>query len=277
VPVMAAPMTINTNATGATFGTGNNAPFRLWLVAFLSAGALIPALWQSVTGGATPTAIAALNEAAVASTTGISGSATAAGTFYTPNGISLTNCPFRILGYLEWSAGLATAGAYASGPTTIEVFGPGVKRPGEVVQKNYMTTTSSTSVSASTTVTSTNVTKSITPTSAPNLIRAEYSGTLLNGFTAGTNSSNISTSFVYRGTTALASQVSSNAGVNAGSGVGPTTINVPVHDIVWDAPGTTSSTTYTVKIANSTATSSITTLLGDTNDVGRMELAEIMT
>lgn len=135
VITVTAALNMTINATGATLGTANTTPFRLWLTAFNNAGTVVLALWQSVTGGASPTGLAPLNEAAVASTTGISGTATAAGTFYTPNGTSLTGKAFRVLGYLEYGSGLTTAGTYASGPTTIQLFGPGIRKPGDIIQE----------------------------------------------------------------------------------------------------------------------------------------------
>lgn len=130
-------LSITTNATGASLGSTNSVPFRLWLCAFNNSGAVVLALWQSMNGTSGP---AALNEAGVAPTTGISGSATSSGTFYTPNGTSLTSKAYRILGYLEYGSGLTTAGSYASTPTTIQLFGPAIKKPGDVVQTQYFAT-----------------------------------------------------------------------------------------------------------------------------------------
>lgn len=43
-------------------------------------------------------------------------------------------CPIRILGYLEWSSGLATAGAWSAGPTKVQLYHPGICLPGQIVQ-----------------------------------------------------------------------------------------------------------------------------------------------
>ena len=79
-----------------------------------------------------PTAIAPLNEGALASATAFSGSANQAGTFYTQNGVAAPSSKaFRILGYVDFASGPATAGTYASAPTTVQLFGPGIRKPGE--------------------------------------------------------------------------------------------------------------------------------------------------
>jgi hypothetical protein len=72
----------------------------------------------------TASAVYPLAEAGLQSSTGGNGG-NSPGAFYTGTGVS--GRPFRILGYMEWSSGLTTAGAWASGPTAIQLFGPGIK------------------------------------------------------------------------------------------------------------------------------------------------------
>jgi hypothetical protein len=212
-----AALSMTTNATGATLGTANTVPFRLWVVVFNNAGTNVLALWQSVTGGSSPTALAPLNECAVASATGISNTATSAGTFYCPNGTTIASKAFRILGYLEWSSGLTTAGTYASGPTTIQTFGPGIKKPGDVVQSAFSSSSSNSALSLS-----------ISPSSAANLIKmAGMAGT-------GSTTTLMTITFKRSSTTLLT--MSQGGGSVSGNFVSAAT--------VLDAPGTTSSTAY---------------------------------
>lgn len=227
-------LSITTNAVGASLGTANTVPFRLWVVAFDNSGTVVLALWQSVTGGASPTAIAPLNESNVASTTPFSAAATSAGTFYTPNGTTITSKSFRILGYVDYAAGLTTAGTYASAPTTIQLFGPGIKKPCELVQTVCMNTNTQTNVTSAT-FTSTSVTASISPTSTPNIVKFAAAGSLRN---AGTNHAIIQ---MFRGSTAL----------NSAADIAGVGIVVPASLHYLDAPGTTSSTAYTVKLSSS--------------------------
>lgn len=232
-------LTMTTNATGATLGSANSVPFRLWLVCFNNGGTPVLALFQSVTGGATPTALAALDEAGIASSTAISGSATAAGTFYTPNGTTVTSKAYRILGYLDYGSGLATAGSYASVPTKIQLFGAGVKKPGDVVKSASASTTTVTTTT-STTFTSTNLAVSITPTSAANLARVRAIAT------------------IYAQTSGAPGwgQIFNNGGTGIGpiagayNSAGQTVTSASCEAL--DAPGSTSSYTYTWKIKDQT-------------------------
>jgi len=258
-------LSINTNAVGATLGSANGVPFRFWVVAFDNAGTVVLALWQSVTGGATPTAIAPLNEAAPANTTGISATATAAGTFYTPNGTALTGKSFRILGYLDYASGLATAGTYASAPTTAQLFCPSVKLPGEEVQRVQFLTTTATNVTTSS-FTATSCTANITPSAAPNLVDFSFAAPANTGATgAGWVAQ------MFRGATG----VGPNVGARASDASIASAVSFASCPPWLDAPGTTSTTTYTVKArTNGTSSTSVGSFDGGVNMF--MILREIM-
>ena len=237
-------LSISTNATGATLGTSNSVPFRLWVVAFNNSGTVVLALWQAVTGGASPTAIASLNPFGVASSTAISGSATAAATFYTPNGTTVTSKSYCVLGYVEYGSGLATAGTYASAPTKIQLLTDGVAMPSQVVQTRFSASNSVTTTTSSSFV-ATNSTTSITPTSAANVVFVQFSGSLSTA-----NAGNLGQAQIHRGGTAigpLATVYSASSTLEAVTMASGCTI---------DAPQSTSSTTYDVRIR---------TVLGGTN------------
>jgi len=255
-------LSISTNATGATLGTANGVPFRIWVVAFNNSGTNVLALYQTVTGGSTPTAIAPLQEYGVASTTGISGSATSAGVFYTPNGTSLTSMPYRILGYVEYSSGLTTAGTYASAPTTVQVFSPGCKKPGDEIQTIYSTTTTNDAGTTSTSYASSSFTASITPTSSCNIIHASGMAALN---AAGSN--------------AVAARLIRGASTIVGADtVGAANGGVPATFIGLDAPGSTSAQTYTVqrKTNNAATTAQCPFLNTGATNSGALTLKEIM-
>jgi hypothetical protein len=237
-----AALNITTNAVGATLGTANAVPFRLWVTAFNNAGAVVLALWQSVTGGASPTAVAALNEASTPSTTAMSGTATGAGIFYTPNGTTSAGKAFRIIGYLDYASGLTTAGTYASAPTTVQLFGPGIKKPGDTVQVKYLTG-STVTTSTSTSFANAGDQLSISPTAAPNLINAKV---FVNGLQVA-DSANYCQAKLFRGGVG-GTQVGST-----GFFGGPTTTSNVLGAVGFDgldAPGTTSLTTYQGAIAS---------------------------
>lgn len=219
-------LSINTFAAGATLGSSNSTPFRFWVVVFNNSGTNVLGLINC----STSTAIFPLNEGAVATSVAMTAGATSAGVFYTPNGTTVSAKAYRILGYLEYSGGLTTAGTYVSLPTMLQVFGPGIKKPGETVQ---LVTTSSTSAS---TVTSTSFvaigpTLTITPTSAANLVQVDTQGTLSNG------SSGITIGLqIVRGSTLLGNPI---APVNSTVGFA-----YPVYMSVLDSPGSASLLTY---------------------------------
>lgn len=231
-------LSMTTFATGATFGTSSNTPFRLWFALFNSSGTVVPAIanFSTAAGNIYPTA-----EYGITNTLSISGSATNPGTWYTPNGTTLTACPFRLVGYCEWLPGnlLATAGTYTSNPSNGVLFGPGIKKPGDLVQRTLSVSSTGTSITGSVsskTATATSVT--FAPSSTVNQIYVRASGTMFSG---GSGS-------VYN--FQLARNSSSNlfgsvAGVGWWNG-GGTQVAVPVMIEGVDQPQTTSIVTYTL-------------------------------
>ena len=227
-------LSINTNAVGATLASQNSKAFRFWVVAFNNAGTAVLALWHSGAGAAT-LSLNPLNEGTLQSTTGISGGATSAGVFYTPNGTNLSSKAFRILGYVEYTSGLGTAGTYTAAPDIVQLFGPGIKKPGEILQVvTGSNQTAATTASATYAQMSSAPAPTITPTSTTSVIEAELSSTINSG---GGNASNISWS---RGTTANTNIIGSSPFYQVAS-VAPVSLKA------FDAPGTTSSQTYTIQ------------------------------
>lgn len=237
-------LSISTNATGATLGSTNSTPFRFWIVAFNNGGTPVLALVNA----STATRIFPLNEGVLVSTTGISGSATSAGVFYTPNGTTLSSKAFRILGYLDYASGLATAGTYGSAPTTVQLFGPGVKKPGEVVQTFYATN-STAATNSTTSFVATNSSVPVTTTASPNLVRVAASGPASTG--GGVNDCY----FVLRRGTSTNIGAQIRIGDNSTS---TTAIHAAFSSVVLDAPGTVSSTTYAVYSAQVTGSQGCT-------------------
>ncbi len=198
------PVYMDTNAIGATLGVATSQAFRLWVEVFNNGGTPVISLWQSGAASLTPSSFS-LQESAVQSTTGASNGSTAAGTFYTNNGTNLSNKSFRIAGYMDWASGLGTPGNYASGPTTIQLYGPGIKKPGEIVQMIFaQQVTNSTFTTATTAIT--NSFANLTPSAAPNLARVQAQ------FGYGFNGAATGRVALYRGTTpACTTQVSGSS------------------------------------------------------------------
>ena len=158
--------------SAASLGATTLVKANLWVLMFDNAGT--PVL--GVINCSTPTAIYPINETTPQSPTLIGAGSTSAGAFYASS--ALTSKSFRILGYVEatWTSGTG----WATAPSKIQLFGPGVKKPGEIVQtvwkkygtagsgaNNYTPTTTLPTTSNTNLITS----LAITPTSAVNLLR----------------------------------------------------------------------------------------------------------
>jgi hypothetical protein len=263
---VAAALSITTNATGATLGSVSNTAFRLWVVAFDNAGTVVLSLYNASQNSATTPACVGINESVVQSSTAISGSATATGTYYTPSGTTLASKAVKILGYVEYnSTGLVTAGTYATAPNFIQSFGPGVPRPctptGNIQQA--FTTTNDTGT-ASTTYVASSFTGSIAPTSAANFIKVALSAAVAGTVGASTVSCRIQRSTTWTSATALGV-----GGINGNSSAGLST--------GYDFPNATASTTYTAfRRTNSAGTTSTCPFINSATEPAMIIMEEIM-
>lgn len=253
--------------SGSSFGSTNAILQRFWIVGFNNAGTLS----IGVINASNTSQIFPLNEGVLTSTTACNacGTAATAGVFYTTT--ALTSKAFRILGYFE--ATEATAGTWATGATRIKLFGPGMKKPGDVVQTVYVSATTTATVSASTTKVATAVTGSISPTSAVNLVRVTAMGAV--EFAPGGATTTAGITQLYRGTTTAIGNLST---VSNTSGV---ITNMPVSLFVLDNPATVSATSYTVYINLTLATAGVSLVWLATNysipaNSGVMAIDEIM-
>lgn len=120
-----------TISSGSTMGATNSVPFRIWLTVFNDAGTLRLGVVNCLSG----LSILSLRDDEVRSSTaeGGAGAADSAQVIYT--GTAVTSKAARLLGYLEYT--LATVGTWGTAPSKIQLFGPGVSMPGEVVQEPF--------------------------------------------------------------------------------------------------------------------------------------------
>ncbi len=117
-------------SSGSTLGFSNSTPGRFWVIGFNDGSTFRMGVINCfTTAGIFPLAEYQLLSS---SAEGGSGGADSAGVVYT--GTAVTSKAYRILGYCEYTAGLATAGTWNASPDIIQVFGPGIKRPGDTVQ-----------------------------------------------------------------------------------------------------------------------------------------------
>jgi hypothetical protein len=153
---------------GATLGTVNGQANRIWVGVFNNGGTAALGVYNSLNSSGP--SIVPWDESSPANGTGITSGSTSPQLWYTATTLSAK--VFRILGYVESTQ--ATAGTWATSPSKVQLFGPGVKRPGDTVQEitsgniNAAATTTSTTYVA---LSGQNVTMSVQ--SAANVIRAE--------------------------------------------------------------------------------------------------------
>lgn len=253
-----------TISSGSTLGTVNSTPFRLWIVVFNDGGTARVGVINCASLSTTAPRIYPLAESGFASSTaeGGAGAADSIATIYT--GTAVTGKPFRVIGYAEYGSGLATAGTWASDPTTIQVYGPGIRLPGQTVQMAAMTTSTGFTTTSATFQTTT-ITQAITPSSAANFVRVHHDGSLA---TDGTNKTGLVR--IYRDSTGV--------GPIAGQYLSSSVNITPCAQSWLDAPQSTSSITYSAKLSSPDGATTVeypTASLGSA-PYGSMTVEEIM-
>ena len=231
----------NTNA----LGTVNNTAFRLWVVLVNNAGSPAIGLYNALTG----TIIFPLNQGNLVNTSNSTG---VSGTFYTQAG-NFANVPFKVIGYVEYGAGLPSAGAWSAAPSKIQMHDPGMKLPGDRVQlvgnfSGTLATGAGTfALGVVPPISGGNefMTQTITPTSAANLLKTTVQCQL--GSAAGTTNSLIAALFRDAITNALAA----TSGVQGGSATGE---SMPLNLMWRELAGTIASTIYRLRAGLSTGT-----------------------
>jgi hypothetical protein len=251
-----------TAPAGASFGTANGICSKLWLVAFNNAGAVVLGLWQSVTGGGTPTNVATLDESSKQSPAAIGAGSTSPATFYAAS--ALANVAFRVLGYIEFGTAQATAGQWVEPPTKIQVAGIGIRRPGDRFNPvlNSTTTVGSTS-SATFAALSSGQSALIVVSSPANLVRAGAAGTV-----GGNTNGQFSEIQMARGSTLIGVPQSNDCDVSTGHTIGGVSLTA------YDAPQTAGGVTYNI-YGKASAGGTLSYPFSSTGST--LELEEIMT
>lgn len=200
---------------GNTMGGVNGVPMRLWVVLIDNGGTVLAGLINCTSASGVAPLIEDILQNTGAGTNGGSSS----GVIYT-SVASLSAKAIRVIGYIEWTTPLATAGQYAAGPQKIVLAGPNTKRPGDCFNQQFSATAS----------------VSITPTSPVNLVKFSASGTTL--------VNNGSATVTYkRGSTTLLTRTNQSGATGI--------VQFGESAVLLDQPGTTSSTAYSI---NSTGT-----------------------
>jgi hypothetical protein len=187
VRTVTAALSITVPSTG-TMGQSNAVAARLWVALIDNAGTVEMAVVNTQLGAGQ---IFPVNESLLISTTALGTGSDSAGVWYSTT--LRSNVPMRLLGYIENTQ--ATAGTWATAPSVIQTMGPGVRKPGEVVQvvENYTgaVATGTTILPGDDTIpqiTEGNeyMTQAITPTSAINRLHIEALANLATSAAAGT-------------------------------------------------------------------------------------------
>jgi hypothetical protein len=210
-----------TFSSGSTAGFVNATAGRVWVVGFNDGSTFRLGAVNARSG----TSIMSLGDDILTSSTaeGGTGAADSAQVIYT--GTAVSSKGMRILCYMDWASGLTTAGTWASGPTKIQVFGPGVAKPGTPLQRVPFQTgadaTGSTVIPNDNTIPQQTegtqfMSNSITPSAAPNVLQAEVTvfasnsatGTMISALFRDSGANAISAFGAYQGTATGAAPVS---------------------------------------------------------------------
>jgi hypothetical protein len=224
------PLSISATS-GFAVGCNNAQMCRLWIAAIDNNGAIALCLYNARSAPAGVFAsLIPLNESNVATSFAGSGGGANAQVLYCTS-VSVTSKSIKVLGYIDIQE--ATAGTWATGPTTVQLSGPGIPIAGQTVQETGMNTASTQLVTSATPATS-NMTLSLTPFSAADIVSCSVS-TWESPATGGEL-----TAQIYRGSTALAQSITTGpSNTNSVVAVGP----------VFDIPNSTSSLTYALFVA----------------------------
>jgi hypothetical protein len=217
--------------SGATLGTVNGQANRIWVAVFDNGGTAVLGVYNSLNSSGP--SIVSWDETSAANGAGTTSGSTSPQVWYTAS--TLSSVVFRALGYVESTQ--ATAGTWATSPSKVQLFGPGVKKPGDTVQEiaNLINAQATTTNSSFVALSSMSTTISIM--SAANLIRVEASADMVCG------TSQQSSVRLSRGTTNNTNMIGSvNLVAGASAAISGTSSLA-----AYDMPNTTGSQAYVVQ------------------------------
>jgi len=231
-------------SSGSTMGFTSASAGRLWIVGFNDGGTFRLGAVNALSG----TSIMALRDGIYSSTAeGGAGGADSAQVIYT--GTAVASKAMTVLGYMEWTAGLTTAGTWDIVPTAIQLFSQGTPLPGDPVQ--IAVSQDGASASGSTILLIGNtipqitegdqyMTQAVTPRSSANVLMVEHQGVY--------TSANIGaiSAALFRDATANALTASSQMLSNAGN-----TVTLPLKYRVKAA--STTATTFRIRTGSTVA------------------------
>ncbi len=232
----------------ATIGTVSGQAGRLWVGVFDNSGTPVLGVYNSLNASAP--SIKSWDETSAATGTAIAAASNNSQTWYTSGSVTAA---FRVLGYVEFTE--PTAGTWSVAPSKVQLFGPGVKRPGEVVQEVTELIASSDTTSSATFVALANNRISITPVSSSNLIRVESAAGLDIGYGANSVTANLQLS---RGTVNAAGLIGNQSLIAASTTVSAAfSVGCSAYTVAYDLPQAAATYALQGKVNSGTASFTI--------------------
>lgn len=255
-------MTVN---SGNTMGCQSGVMCRLWILVIDNGGTLGLCLYNANLSG---NSVLSIEEGNVQSSASGTNGGSSAQTLYC--GISSVSAKaVRYIGYIEIQE--STAGTWASGASLMQLMGPGVHKPGDII-RTFVLNNATPNGSVGATVTITGLTTSVSPLSAANLFLVRAHGTG-NGSGNGNNTN-------LRVARSNASTAPSNLFGNTGTaecafnGSGSMAVITTMVAEGMDQPNTTNSTPYSAYVFG--AGGAWLPTLSGTSPSGEMVIQEIM-
>lgn len=122
---LTAPLSL-TIASGSTMACPSSLACRLWILEADVSGTAVLCAYNANSG----TGILGVNESAPQSSASGTSGGNSAQTLYC-NVSAIVSAPVRYVGYVDITE--STAGTWTSNPSVIQLFGPGIKKPGDIV------------------------------------------------------------------------------------------------------------------------------------------------
>lgn len=246
--------------SGQALGTINATASRIWVDFIDNAGTVELAVKQNaVFASSVISRIGAIDETSLISTTAIA-AAPSADVWYSTT--ARTNVAHRIAGYCEFSGGQATAGTWATAPSKVQVASSTIKRPGDVLQTAFASTSTSTG-NSTTTLADTTLTSTIT-TGVATVVAGDFTIADISNAAAATGTKLAS----LRGSTTLFTHT-----INIGQPTSGTYVSASA--TLYDFPNAAGSTTYKVQFARSGGSGTVT--VQSSAATSTMRLVEYMT
>jgi hypothetical protein len=223
-----------TITNGSTLGTLTNIPFRLWVVIFDDNGTLRLGVINRVANPPSIGNMYTVSEDIMCSAAAEGGAGGADSSIaYYANAV-VTARAIRIVGYVDFGSGQATPGTWASAPTRVQNFGPGIPYPGSLISQIYAQSASAQNFTTGSYVEHTGMQVTLNPRFEMSIVEVEIDAIA----SVGTADSSILARAIRAGSIIFGSEAKGYVVSQRWGG------NLHVRGI--DVPGTVAATTYSI-------------------------------